>query len=69
MVLLLFLELSDAMSVLPTCMCVYHMCVCCLQRSEEGVGSPGTGVMGDCELQSMGDCGWWELNSGSLQEK
>lgn len=34
-----------------------------LQRSEEGVGSPGTGVIEDCELA----CGCWELNPSSLQ--
>ena len=32
-----------------TCTCVGHICVWCLQRSEEGVRSPGTGVTDGCE--------------------
>lgn len=32
------------MSVLPTCMCVYLVCVWCLLRPAEGAGSPETGV-------------------------
>lgn len=46
-------------------MCVLHMCAWCIQWSEKGAGSPGTGVMDDCELS----CGYWGLNSRPLQEK
>lgn len=40
------------MVVLPAgmCMFVYHMCAWCLQWSEEGFGSPGTGPTGSCKL-------------------
>ncbi|XP_041911063.1 cystatin-like 1 [Arvicola amphibius] len=37
----------------------------CLQRPEEGIGSPETGVAGGCELP----CGFWEPNFGRLQEQ
>lgn len=32
-------------SVLPKCMYVYHMRAWCLERPEEGVRAPGTGIM------------------------
>lgn len=38
------------MSILPACMYVYHVCARCLRRSEVGIRTPGTGVMGSCEL-------------------
>lgn len=37
----------------------------CLLTPEEGIGSPKTGVAGGCELP----CGFWEPNSGRLQEQ
>jgi hypothetical protein len=49
------------MSVLTACMSVYHVYVPCAQgHTEEGVGSPGIGVMN-------GGC--WESNQGSLEEQ
>lgn len=53
-----------SMSVLPICLYVYHMADWCPWRSE-GVGPPGTGVMGGCEPL----CGCWELNPSPLQEQ
>ena len=38
---------------------------CTTQTQEEGVGSPGTGVMDSCNLL----CGCQESNPGPLQEK
>ena len=38
------------MIVLFMCISLYHMCAWCLWRSEEGVGSLGTGVVDECEL-------------------
>lgn len=32
--------------ILPACMYVNHVYAWCPQRSDEGVGSPGTGVTG-----------------------
>lgn len=43
------------------CWCLGTMCP---QKSEEGTGSPGTGVMDVCELL----CWCWESNPGPLQE-
>lgn len=40
------------------------MCNTCLVP-DEGMGSPGTGITGGCELQ----CGYWEPNLGHLQEQ
>lgn len=45
---------SKRVSALPACMCVHSMHVWGLRRSEEGVGSPGTGVTDGCEPP----CGW-----------
>lgn len=42
------------LSVLSACM---HVCYC-LPRSEEGIGSPGTGVTDGSDLP----CGYWEPN-------
>ena len=50
---------------LYVCVPVYHMHVWCLHRSEEGTGSPGTGVMNDRELP----CRSWELNLGPLKDQ
>lgn len=36
-------------NVLLACVCVYHVCDQCQQRSEEAMGSPATGVRGDYE--------------------
>lgn len=46
------------MSILPPCIDVYHVCVCCSGRSEEGVGFPRTGVTDD--HKPSGGC--WEPN-------
>lgn len=43
-------------SVFSACMYMYLVCICCQWKSEEGVGSPGTGVVDDCELP----CGCWK---------
>lgn len=37
----------------PVCMSVSHMCLWCLKRSEVGIGSPGTRVLG-LELGTSG---------------
>lgn len=37
------------LSVLPECMCVYHLYACCPRKSEKGIGSPGNGVTGGSE--------------------
>lgn len=41
--------------VFPACMSV-HLCAWCLQRLEEGIGSPGTRATDGCLLL----CGIWE---------
>ena len=38
------------MSVLPECMCVHHLHASCPRKSEEGVRSPGTGLIDGYEL-------------------
>lgn len=43
-------------------MCVHHMHS---QESEEGIRSPGTKVVVDCELP----CGYWESSPGPPQEQ
>ena len=45
--------------------CMRTMNVQYLQRPEEDVGSLGTEAIDGCELP----CGYWDLNSGSLQEQ
>jgi hypothetical protein len=44
-----------------------NICLCtkCLRPSEEGSGSPGTGITDGCELS----CGWQELNWSPLEEQ
>ena len=37
-------------SVLPACISVQHVHAWCLQRPEEGVGSPRSGVNDSCKL-------------------
>jgi len=44
------------------CMCVCIQCTLCLQRPEQDVRSPGTGVMDGCKLP----CRSWELNPSLL---
>lgn len=44
-------------NVLPAYMYVYHIHSSCSQRSEKGVGSHGTAIMGGHEWP----CGCWEL--------
>ena len=44
-----FKNLFMLMNVLPACVPVSHVCAWCLWRSEEGIGSPETGVTDDCE--------------------
>lgn len=39
--------MSD-MSVFSACMYVHHVCDSCLQRSEESMRAPGTGVSEGC---------------------
>ena len=52
-------------SVLPNYVYTNHIRAWCLQRSEEGVGSPRTGVIDGCEPP----CRCQELNSGLLEEQ
>jgi hypothetical protein len=40
----------NVFGVLPVLMSVYHVRTCCLWRSEEGPGSPGTAVKEDSAL-------------------
>jgi hypothetical protein len=47
------------------CKGVLPVCMQFLQRSEEGVTSPGTGVTDVCKPP----CGCWELNLGPLEEQ
>jgi len=51
-------------SALPACVFVHHMCAC-LRSSEKGVRSLGTTFTDSHELPD----GWWESNSGSLEEQ
>ena len=44
---------------------VCYMDTLCLLRSEEGIGSPRTGITDGCESPG----GRWELNFGPLQEQ
>lgn len=50
-------------SVLPVYICVSCECLC-LQQSEGGIGSPGSGVRGGCEPP----WGCWELNLGPREK-
>lgn len=52
------------MTVLLAFVYVHHMQAYFLRRPEEGIRSPGTGVVNGCDLS----CGFWELNVGPLQE-
>lgn len=52
------------MSILPTCIDVYHVCACCSGRFEESVGFPRTGVTDD--HKPPGGC--WEPNLDPLEE-
>ena len=47
------------------CFACMYVCTVWVQRSEEEVGSSGTGVTDGCELP----CGCWEPNSGPLEEQ
>jgi hypothetical protein len=50
--------------VLPVYMSVYYMHAWCLQRSGEGIRSPGTGVVDGYELL----CRCWKSNPGPLEK-
>jgi hypothetical protein len=55
-----FLDFSICLfifSVFPICINEHYVCLIPL-RSEEGIGSPGTGVIDGCESP----CGCWELS-------
>ena len=54
-----------SMNVLPACRHLYHVHAWYLQRLEEGIESPRTGVIDGWELLS--EC--WKLNLGPLQEQ
>lgn len=47
------------------CMPVYHVHASCVQRREEGVGCPGTGVTANCEPP----WGSWESSPGRLEKQ
>lgn len=49
------------MSILLTCMYVYHECAWGLPWSQEGIGFLGTGVMHDCEPLPGSGNGIWVL--------
>lgn len=44
-----------------TCMSVHRVCACCLQTSEEGVGSPSTAATDGCELHVGAGSQTWVL--------
>lgn len=44
---------------------VHRVLAWCLQKPEEGIGSPETEVMVGCELP----CAFWELNLAPLEEQ
>jgi hypothetical protein len=48
--------------VLPACMSVHHVSAWCPGSSEEGIRSPGTGVIDGCGAL----CGCWEPKLGPL---
>ena len=50
------------MNVLLACLSVYHMHAWSLQKPEEGIRTPGTGVTDGCETP----CGCWEFHLGLL---
>lgn len=50
---------------LTACMSEHDMCVCCLDRPEEGRSNAGTGVPDGGELPR----GCWGLSIDSLQEQ
>lgn len=56
--------------IMYVCLCEYVSHVCrCLQKSEEGVGSPGAAVTGGCELLDVvGRSGLVELKVPSIAE-
>ena len=49
----------------PVSLSVHQMCAWCPRWAEEGVGSPGTGVIDGCKPS----CGCWDSNTGALQEQ
>jgi hypothetical protein len=53
------------MVVLPACMYTCYIYVRCLQKSEEGIRSPVTGVTDGYEPH----CVCWESEQGSLPER
>lgn len=52
-------------TALPAHIYVYHISIWCLQRSEEGIGSPRTGVIDGCKPT----CGYRASNLSPLQEQ
>lgn len=63
--LLLFNYLFCFLSECFACTYVQHVHALRVQRPEEGIGYPGTRVMGGCESP----CGCWEQNLNHLQEQ
>lgn len=53
------------MCVFSACMLVHHVHSCCLWKSEEGIGSPATGVTDGCDPPS----GFWEPTLSPLHEQ
>lgn len=51
--------------VLLPCMYMCQTHAWCLWKSEEGIGSPETGVTDGWEAP----CGCWEMNTGTLKEQ
>lgn len=52
------------MYILPACMLVYTMHASCLQRPEEGVRCPGTGIIDGCACHVNAE----ESNTAPLEE-
>lgn len=53
------------MSVLPSCIYIYHVLYWCLRRSKEGVESPRTEITDSIELT----CGCWEWKLSPLEKQ
>lgn len=51
------------MGILSVCMSVHHLCAWYIQRLEEGIAFPGTGVTDGYKLS----CGCWDSNPSHLE--
>lgn len=56
------------MDVLSAYMLMHRMCAWCLQRSENGIGYPGTVVTDDCDDCEQ-PCRYWKASLGLLKKQ